>query len=598
MDIFQILTMLGGLSLFLFGMNIMGQALERRAGGGLRTVLGKLTTGKAMGLLTGLGVTAVIQSSSATTVMVVGFVNSGLMTLKQAIHVIMGANVGTTVTAWILSLAGIDSGNLFVQLLKPSAFVPVLSMIGIVFYMFCRDAKKKDTGMILLGFATLMFGMETMSGAVKGLSDVPAFQNLFLLFTNPVMGVLAGAVLTAIIQSSSASVGILQALAATGQISYGAAIPIIMGQNIGTCITAMLSAVGTNKNARRAAMVHLSFNVIGTAVWLAVFCLVKAIFSPYLLGEPASLFGIAMAHTAFNVLCTVLMLPMTGFLERLVNRLIPENAEKETKTELDERLLGTPSIALERCRSVAADMANASVNALKAALSLAGGYSADTAKKIRDSEMLTDHYEDILSTYLVHLSARQIHESDSAEAAELLKIIGDFERIADHGVNLLESFEELKSKGLSLTKEARREYAVLSAAIGEILDTSLAAFLHNDTATAQSVEPLEQVINILKEQMRTCHTLRLQSGKCSIDVGFVWSDILTNLERVSDHCSNIAGCVIDIADHNMNLHESLRAMRLGSEDFKVRFEEYRIKYALTCEVTNNEAGVKSICPQQ
>lgn len=589
MDIFHVLTMLGGLSLFLFGMNIMGQSLERRAGSKLRTILGKLTTGKFMGLLTGLCVTAVIQSSSATTVMVVGFVNSGLMTLRQAIHVIMGANVGTTVTAWILSLAGIDSSSVFVQLLKPSSFVPILSLIGIIFYLFCKDVKKKDTGAILLGFATLMYGMETMSDSVKVLQDVPSFQNLFLLFENPVMGVLAGAVLTALIQSSSASVGILQALASTGQVTYAGAIPIIMGQNIGTCITAMLSSVGTNKNAKRAALVHLSFNVIGTAVWLSVFCLVKWVFSPTLLGESVSLFGIAVTHTAFNVLCTALMLPMTGLLEQLANRLIPENAEAETTAELDERLLSTPSIALERCRSVAADLGKASVGALKGALSLANGYSPDVAHKIRDNEALTDHYEDILSTYLVHLSARQIQESGSAEAAGLLKIIGDFERIADHGVNLLESFEELKSKGLSLTEEARSEYAVLSKAISEILDVSLDAFLKNDPATAQDVEPLEQVIDILKEQLRTCHILRLQSGKCTIDVGFVWSDILTNLERVADHCSNIAGCIMDIEDNNMNIHQSLRSMRLDSEDFRVRFEEYRLKYALTSEMKTKKA---------
>ena len=324
MDIFDVLTLIGGLSLFLFGMSLMGQALERRAGGQLRSLLEKLTTGKLAGLLTGLGVTAVIQSSSATTVMVVGFVNSGLMTLKQAINIIMGANVGTTVTAWILSLAGIDSGNLFIQLLKPSSFTPVLSLIGIVFYMFCKDAKRKDTGMILLGFATLMFGMETMSGAVSGLRDIPAFQQLFVMFKNPVLGVLAGAALTAVIQSSSASVGILQALAVTGQVSYGAAIPIIMGQNIGTCVTAMLSSVGANRNAKRAAMVHLSFNVIGTAVWLTVFCLLRAALRPALLDEPASLVGIAMAHSVFNVLCTALMLPLSGFLERLVKVLVPD----------------------------------------------------------------------------------------------------------------------------------------------------------------------------------------------------------------------------------------------------------------------------------
>lgn len=583
MDIFHVLTMIGGLSLFLFGMNIMGSALERRAGGKLRTVLGKLTTGRIVGLLTGLGVTAVIQSSSATTVMVVGFVNSGIMTLRQAINVIMGANVGTTVTAWILSLAGIDSGNLFVQLLKPTAFVPVLSLIGIIFYMFCKSEKKKDTGMILLGFATLMFGMETMSGAVRGLGEIPAFQNLFLLFKNPLLGVLAGAVLTAVIQSSSASVGILQALAITGQVSYAAAIPIIMGQNIGTCITAVLSSVGTNKNAKRAALVHLCFNVIGTAVWLLVFCLIKVTLAPELLGQAVSPFGIAIVHTAFNVLCTALMLPMAGLLEKLVNWLIPEDAKQEPHTELDERLLGTPSIALQRCRAVAAELAETSVSALKESLTLVDGYSGNLADSIRKKEALTDHYEDILSTYLVRLSAKRISEDDSAEAAKLLKIIGDFERIADHSVNLLESFEELRDKGQALTEKARSEYGVLAAAVNEILDISLAAFLGDDIEAAGNVEPLEQVIDVLKEKIRTCHILRLQEGKCSVEVGFVWSDILTNLERVSDHCSNIAGCVMDIAQRSLNIHESQQELRSNNEDFRVKFEEYRMKYALMGE---------------
>ena len=365
MDIFQFLTMLGGLSLFLFGMNVMGQALERRAGDQLRSLLGKMTSNRAAGLLTGLLVTAVIQSSSATTVMVVGFVNSSLMTLRQAINVIMGANVGTTVTAWILSLAGISSGNVFVKLLKPSSFTPILALIGIINYMFCKSDKKKDTGLILLGFATLMFGIETMSGAVSGLRDVPGFRNLFLMFQNPVLGVLAGAVLTAIIQSSSASVGILQALAVTGQVSFGAAIPIIMGQNIGTCVTAMLSAIGANKNAKRAAMVHLSFNVIGTLVWLTVFCLVKAIFAPAILGEAATLLGIAVAHSVFNVLCTVLMLPMSSLLEQLVCRIVPDDKKPEVVCELDERLLTTPPVALARCKEVAEDMANCAVAAMK-----------------------------------------------------------------------------------------------------------------------------------------------------------------------------------------------------------------------------------------
>lgn len=581
MNIFDVLTLLGGLSLFLFGMGIMGQALERRAGGQLRTLLEKLTAGKLAGLLTGLGVTAVIQSSSATTVMVVGFVNSGLMTLKQAINIIMGANIGTTVTAWILSLAGIDSGSLFIRLLKPSSFTPVLAFIGIILYMFVKDGKKKDTGMILLGFATLMFGMESMSGAVAGLRDVPAFQQMFLMFKNPVLGVLAGAILTAVIQSSSASVGILQALAVTGQVSYGAAIPIIMGQNIGTCVTAMLSSVGANKNAKRAAMVHLSFNTIGTAVWLTVFCLLRALLRPALLDEPASLWGIAVAHSVFNVLCTMLMLPLSGFLERLVTVLVPDTKQPEVFSELDERLFATPSIALERCQTVASDMAEAAVSALKDSLCVLRDYAPETASAVRGMEAKTDHYEDILGTYLVKLSSRQISGPDSREAAKLLKMIGDFERIADHAVNLVESAEELRDKDLRLTDAAMGELSVISAAISDILDLSLTAFLHNDLAAAAKVEPLEQVIDRLKERLRTRHILRLQKGGCTIDAGFAWLDLLTNLERTADHCSNIAGCVIDAAHDNLNLHQSLREIRDGSEEFQRRYREYTRKYALS-----------------
>lgn len=580
MDIFNVLTMIGGLCLFLFGMEIMGQALERRAGSKLRSVLSRLTTGKFIGLLTGLGITAIIQSSSATTVMVVGFVNSGLMTLKQAINVIMGANVGTTVTAWILSFAGVQSDNFFIRLLKPTSFTPILALIGIVLYMFCKSSKKKDTGMILLGFAVLMFGMETMSDAVKGLGEVPAFQSLFVLFKNPILGVLAGAVLTAVIQSSSASVGILQALAITGKVSYGAAIPIIMGQNIGTCITAIISSIGANKNAKRAALVHLSFNVIGTTVWLAIFCIIKAIFEPAILNMSASLLGIAVAHTIFNLLCMFLMLPMTNLLEKLVTKLIRDDKENQTETELDDRLLATPSIALERCETVAYDLAKTSVEALKESLKSLNNYSPKLAEEIRRKESLTDHYEDILSTYLVKLSAKPISESDSTEATKLLKVIGDFERIADHSVNILESAEELKTKNQKLTDKAEKELNILTSAVGEIIDNSLKAFLDNDLNSAAKVEPLEQVIDSLKEKMRTNHILRLQEGKCSVDVGFVWSDILTNLERTSDHCSNIAGCVTDIAEHNMNIHESLRDFRNDSEEFRQQFKLYKLKYSL------------------
>ena len=580
MNVFDVLTLIGGLSLFLFGMSLMGQALERRAGGQLRSLLEKLTAGKLAGLLTGLGVTAVIQSSSATTVMVVGFVNSGLMTLKQAINIIMGANIGTTVTAWFLSLAGIDSGNLFVQLLKPSSFTPVLALIGFFFYIFCKNAKRKDTGMILLGFATLMFGMETMSGAVSGLRDVPAFQQMFLVFKNPVLGVFAGAILTAVIQSSSASVGILQALAVTGQVSYGAAIPIIMGQNIGTCVTAMLSSVGANKNAKRAALVHLSFNVIGTAVWLAVFCLLRAVFTPALLDKPASLLGIAVAHSVFNVLCTILMLPLSGFLERFVSILVPETRQPEIFEELDERLFATPSIALERCHALAVDMAETSVSSLKEALSSQQDYSSKLAASIREKEDKTDHYEDILGTYLVKLSTRQIGAADTREAAKLLKLIGDFERIADHAVSILESAEELREKEIRFTDVAADELAVISGAVGDILDLSLTAFLQNDLSAAAKVEPLEQVIDQLKEQLRTHHILRLQNGDCTIDAGFTWMDLLTNLKRTADHCSNIAGCMIDTAHDTMNLHQSLREVRNDNEEFQERYREYRRRYAL------------------
>ena len=538
MDIFDFLTMLGGLSLFLFGMNIMGQALERRAGSNLRSLLGKLTSNRIIGLLTGLGITAVIQSSSATTVMVVGFVNSGLMTLKQAINVIMGANIGTTVTAWLLSLTGIDSTNFFVQMLKPSSFTPILAVIGVIYYMFSKNTKKNDTGLILLGFATLMFGMETMSGAVSGLADVEAFRNLFIAFQNPILGMLAGAILTGIIQSSSASVGILQALAVTGQVSYGAAIPIIMGQNIGTCVTALLSSVGTNKNAKRAALVHLSFNVIGTIVWLSVFCIIKVLFNPVLLSQPASLVGIAVAHSAFNILFT------------------------------------TPPIALKRCREVAADMFTCSAKALKNSLKSLDKYSSKLAENIREKEERVDYYKDILSSYLVKLSTHQISEADSAEAAKLLKIISDFERISNLAVNLLESAEELKNKDLHLSKSAENEMNLLIQAIEEILNLTQTAFMKNDLDAAEMVEPLMQAIDTLKEELRTRHIQRLQREECSIEAGFVWTDVLTNLERISRHCSSIARNVIDISLEDINLHEYLRNMRNNNETFKENYLLY------------------------
>ena len=582
MSIFDVLTMIGGLCLFLFGMDLMGQALERRAGARLRTLLDKMTGRVMTGFLTGMAITAVIQSSSATTVMVVGFVNSGLMTLRQAINVIMGANVGTTVTAWLLSLAGISSGNVWIDLLKPTSFTPVLALVGIILYMSCKSGKRKDTGVILLGFATLMFGMDTMSGAVAGLKDVPAFAQLFVAFKNPVLGVLAGAVLTGIIQSSSASVGILQALAVTGQVSYAAAIPIIMGQNIGTCVTALLSSVGTNKNAKRAAVVHLMFNVIGVVVLLTAFCIVKAVFAPSILQMPATMYGIAVAHSCFNVICTALLLPCGGLLEKMAVRLVPDGPQEkaEQPVELDERLLATPPLALQQCRAVAEEMAACAAEALNRGLDTFSAYTPELAEGIRRDEKRCDRYEDALGTYLVRLSTQQMGAAESEEATELLKTIGDFERISDHAVNVLESAEELRTKGLTFSKTAQRELDVLSKAVRDILALALRAFREKDMDAAGQVEPLEQVIDDLKEQMRTRHILRLQQGQCSIETGFVWCDLLTDLERTSDHCSNIAGCVIDAAQHDLNLHETLRSVRHSDGTYRQRLDTCAEVYRL------------------
>ena len=581
MTIFDVLTLIGGLCLFLFGMNVMGDALERRAGSSLKKLLAKLTQNKIAGFLTGLGVTAVIQSSSATTVMVVGFVNSGIMSLKQSIGVIMGANIGTTVTAWILSLGGISSDNMFVQLLKPTSFTPILALIGTALLMFGKSSRKKDSGTILLGFATLMFGMDTMSSAVSGLADVPAFQNLFIMFKNPIFGVLAGAILTAIIQSSSASVGILQALSATGQVSYGAAVPIIMGQNIGTCVTALLSSFGTNKNAKRAAIVHLSFNVIGTIIWLSLFSLISAVLKPALLDASASYLGIAIAHSLFNIACTALLLPMSSLLEKLAIKLVPDTNKKDEIAELDEKLLVIPPVALERCNELVCEMAESSVVALKNGLNMLSKYDSAIAEEIRAAEEKADHDEDILGTYLVKLSRNQISDSDSSEVSKLLKVIGDFERISDHSINILESAEELKEKDMQFTPDAVKELDVLCGAVSEILTLSYMAFINNDLKSAYDVEPLEQVIDGLKAKLRDGHIKRLKTGTCSIEAGFVWADLITNLERTADHCSNIAACIIDAAENNINVHQSVRDMKVNNAYFSSKYSYYTEKYAIT-----------------
>ena len=573
----DLLGLIGGLSLFLFGMTVMGQALERRAGGGLEIMLSKLTSGKIRGLLTGLGVTAIIQSSSATTVMVVGFVNSGLMSLGQAINVIMGANIGTTVTSWILSLSGISSDNPFLAMLKPSNFSPILALIGVVLLMFTKSTKKKDTGTILLGFATLMFGMDAMSAAVAGLKDVEWFTEMFVMFSNPLLGVLVGALVTAVIQSSSASLGILQALAATGRVTLGSSIPIIMGQNIGTCVTAMLSSVGTNKNARRAALVHLFFNIIGTVVFVALYMIVSPFIAGFLAG-PATALSIAICHSLFNVFCTLILFPASSLLEKLAYRLIRDTESPDKNEELDERLLLTPQIALERCRELICEMGNEAVLAMKAATLSLDEYTDERARKIRAIEEHSDHYEDIIATYLLKLSEKQLDSKSGAEATLYLKAIGDFERISDHAVNVLESAEELREKKIDFTEGAKAELLRMREAVTEILEISMDVFRNNNTELADSVEPLETVIDRMKENMRTAHITRLVDGKCSIEAGFVWSDLLTNFERTADHCSNIAGGILDAASGNMDIHRVLRAKKESADTFTSLYEHYREKY--------------------
>ena len=583
MDIFNVLTMIGGLCLFLFGMNLMGDALERRAGSSLRVLLGKLTTNRMLGFLTGLAVTGVIQSSSATTVMVVGFVNSGLLTLGQAINVIMGANVGTTVTAWILSLSGIESGNVFVRLLKPSSFTPILALVGIVYYMFMKDGKKKDTGMIFLGFATLMFGMETMSGAVSSLKNVPEFQKMFLMFTNPVLGVLVGAVLTGIIQSSSASVGILQALSSTGSVTYAAAIPIIMGQNIGTCVTALISSVGANKNARRAAMVHLYFNIIGVTIFLVGFYGLNTVCHFAFVNTTIEAWGIAVVHSVFNIVATLVLLPFANLLEKLAIFTIPDSPEKESFALLDDRLLNTPAVAVERARSATAEMAELARVGVMQAMSLTHEWNDTLAQKVREEETQVDRYEDALGTYLVKLSSRELNHADSQSVNTLLHTISDFERISDHSVNLMESAEEMHTKEIQFSQDARDELQVLEDAVQDILNRTTDAFRKGDLHLASKVEPLEAVVNELVRAIKAHHIARLQAGSCSIEYGFVLDDLLTNYERVCDHCSNVAVAQIEVAQDSFDTHAYLNELRHGndtkeSEEFHRRLDRYRERY--------------------
>lgn len=580
MDIFDALTLVGGLSLFLFGMNVMGQALERRAGNSLKLILGKLTDNKFIGFLTGFVVTAAIQSSSAATVMVVGFVNSGIMTLRQSMSLIMGANVGTTITAWILSLSGISGGNFFLQMLKPSSFTPILALIGVVMLLRGKNSKTKDSGTILLGFATLMFGLETMSGAVSSIKDLPAFNNMIVKFQNPLLGLLVGALLTALIQSSSATVGILQSFSLSGMVSYAVAIPMIMGMNIGACVPTLISSIGTNKNAKRAAMYHLVFNVLGALFWLLVFVVGQNIIDRTLLFRAVNPFRIAIVHTTFKLMCVLLLAPFNKYLERLVCRLVPDSSSPDKLVELDERLLKAPALAIERCRVLMDEMAKTSLESISESLSSLGNYTEDIARSIKEKEDLTDHYEDVMGTYLVKLSATRIGSDESIKAAEYLKLISDFERISDHSVDVMNSSLEMKDKGIDFTDEADKELSVMVSAINEITHLAYDAFVNDDLDSAFKVEPLEQVVDYLKEEIRTRHIRRLQNGNCSIEAGFVLNDLLTSMQRVSDHCSNIAGCVIDADMNNLNLHQTLKDYKHNSQKFNKAFEAFKKQYSL------------------
>ncbi len=589
MNFQDVLTMFMGLVLFLFGMNLMGEALEKRAGNKLKDILATLTSSKAKGFLLGLVVTCIIQSSSATTVMVVGFVNSGIMTLTQAIPVIFGSNIGTTITAWILSLSGISGDVWYISMLKPDTFVPVLAVLGIVFYMFLNKPKLKDIGLILIGFATLMFGMSTMSDAVSGLREVEAFTSLMTKFENPILGVLAGAAITGIIQSSSASVGILQSIAgATGAVSIGATVPIIMGQNIGTCVTAMISSVGANRNAKRTAAVHLYFNIIGTVVMLTVFTIVKSLVTIPVLGESASEVSIAVVHTAFNVICTALLFPFTSVLEKLATITVGNKKGENDKTiMLDERLITTPAVAISRCHEVVSEMSALSVKALNLTFGMFGNFSEKTFDEIEKLEDEVDKYEDTVGTYLVKLSASNLTPENSREVTKLLHTIGDLERLSDHAVNIAKSMQEMYDKKLTFSEKANKEIGTMIEAVREITGLAHECFADSNLKTAYLVEPLEQVIDVLKDQIKKGHIQRLQKEECTIEMGFVLSDLITNLERVSDHCSNIAGCVIELTKDELSLHEYYHEIKDGgdfrTEYFNKKYNMYMEKYALSAE---------------
>ncbi len=581
MTIMNVFSLLGGLAFFLFGMSAMGDALEKSTGNQLKSILGKLTSNKFKGLILGLIVTAVIQSSSATTVMVVGFVNSGIMLLSQAVGVIMGANLGTSVTAWLISLTGIEGDSFLITMFKPETFTPVLAFIGIVLYLFIKKTKAKDLGVILIGFAVLMFGMELMSDAVKPLSELEWFKNALILFSNPILGVLMGALVTGVIQSSSASVGILQALCMTGSVSYATAIPIIMGQNIGTCITAIISSTGATKNAKRAAFIHLYFNFISTIIILPVFYILDGIFNFAVVDSAATPFGIAVLHTGFNVAAVAILFPVSKILEKLACVTVKDTDDgEEEPILLDERLFNTPAVAIAQSRNVTCAMAQISRSAVEDAIKLLSSYDEKLAERVRKAEKKVDKYEDNLGDYLVKLSTHNLSDADSRELSMQLHLIGDFERISDHALNILESAEELKDKKISFSGSAKKEIDNIVKATSEIVTLATSAFVENNLEKAALVEPLEQVIDELKKSMKNGHIERLRRNECTIEQGFVFNDLITNLERVSDHCSNIAGCVIETANDRFDMHKYLRSVKKNSEDFEQNYSMFEQKYSI------------------
>lgn len=585
MNFFDVLNMVGGLALFLYGMHVMGEGLSKVSGGRMEKILEKLTGSPIKGVLLGTIVTAVIQSSSATTVMVVGFVNSGIMKLSQAIGVIMGANIGTTVTSWILSLSGIESDSFFIQLLKPTSFAPVLAMIGAVLLLFAKKEKKKDIGMILIGFAVLMIGMESMSAAVEPLADVPEFTNILTMFSNPLLGILAGAILTAVIQSSSASVGILQALCKTGAVSYGTAIPIILGQNIGTCVTAMLSGIGASKNAKRTALVHLYFNIIGSLAFMVVFYAINAFVHFDFMTQAAGPAGIAVVHSAFNIVATLVLMPFSKGLEKLAYMTVRETPDEKEEPKhiqiLDPRFLDTPSLAVEQCKNAADKMSELTKEALFKAMEQIEKYDKTVAEQVVMLEDQVDRYEDELGTYLVKLSSRDLSEKDSHTLSEILHCIGDFERISDHAVNIVEAAGEMHDKDLSFSKKAREELQVYTKAIQDVVNTSFRVFVEENRTIARDVEPLEEVIDFLNEEIKRRHIKRLRKGKCTIEMGFILSDITTSYERISDHCSNIALAMLEIEEDLFDTHEYMLALKQSSaEEFDRAVMKIKENYVL------------------